>query len=347
MKIVVNNIAASSGGALSVLQDFYNYIKDNDRKNEWIFLLSDNFIEETDNIKVIIRDDIKKSKFRKLAFDLVFGRNFINRMNADVVFSMQNIITFGVKAPQVVYIHQPVPFQKLKKFSFLIKKERQMAIYQYLIGIIIKKSAKKANKIIVQTKWMKDEVQKQCRVNGVVNILPSIEDLRALKNFDDYSTREFFYPSADIIYKNNDLIEQACKILNRKGCKDFGVEITIENKKDTDNIKYLGRIDRKEVISKYNTKTLIFPSYIETFGYPLAEARQMGSIILASDCDFSREVLEGYENAYFFNPFDQYSLADLMEKVIEGEIAKKDELYETLAYSNNTWSEVYDEVLSI
>jgi hypothetical protein len=37
MRIVVNNIAASSGGAISILIDFYDYIKAADEENEWIF----------------------------------------------------------------------------------------------------------------------------------------------------------------------------------------------------------------------------------------------------------------------------------------------------------------------
>ena len=41
MRIVVNDIAASKGGALTVLKDFYNCVRENDTENEWIFLLGD------------------------------------------------------------------------------------------------------------------------------------------------------------------------------------------------------------------------------------------------------------------------------------------------------------------
>ena len=40
MKIVVNDLAASEGGALSVLLDFYEAVKQYDLENEYIFLLS-------------------------------------------------------------------------------------------------------------------------------------------------------------------------------------------------------------------------------------------------------------------------------------------------------------------
>ena len=112
MRIVVNDIAASTGGAMTVLRDFYRCVCENDTENEWIFLLGDKYFEETDNVKIISMPDIKKSGFKKLWFDFVAGRKYISALKPDVVFSLQNIITFGLKAPQVVYVHQPLPFQR-------------------------------------------------------------------------------------------------------------------------------------------------------------------------------------------------------------------------------------------
>ena len=53
MRVVVNDIAASSGGVLTVLKDFYQYVKENDRENEWYFLVGDDYIEPTENIHII------------------------------------------------------------------------------------------------------------------------------------------------------------------------------------------------------------------------------------------------------------------------------------------------------
>ena len=53
MRVVVNDIAASSGGVLTVLKDFYKYVKENDRENEWYFLVGDDYIEPTENIHII------------------------------------------------------------------------------------------------------------------------------------------------------------------------------------------------------------------------------------------------------------------------------------------------------
>ncbi len=324
MRIVVNDIAASVGGALTVLKDFYNSVKDYDSQNEWIFLLGDNYLEETGNIQVMTLPEIKNSKSKKLWFDLFSGRKVINALKPDVVLSLQNIITFGVTAPQYVFIHQSIPFQSSKNFSFFKSNERIYAIYQHFIGALIKRSAKKADKIFVQTKWMKEAVAEKCHIpqERIFNVLPKVEDLSAYVEEGNFQRNRFFYPTARGVYKNNACIYKAVEILREQGISDFSVELTTKGP-NSENIRHLDRIPREEVLKKYNQGTLLFPSYIETFGYPMAEARQIGTLILASDCPFSHEVLEGYENAYFFDPFDPNALADLMKKVICGELQLK------------------------
>lgn len=322
MRIVVNDIAASTGGALSILKDFYSYVKEFDSDNEWIFLLSDSYIEETEKIKIITLPKIKKNPLKKLWFDFVSGKKFISALNPDCVFSLQNIITFGLKAKQFVYIHQPLPFQNLREFSFFKKSERSLAIYQYLIGAIIKKSAKGADKIFVQTEWMRDAVSQKANVplDKITCALPTVEDLSKFKIDNVFDNKKFFYPTAKSLYKNNDCIYKACEILDKKGYSDYSVKLTVDGNCDNEKIIHTGRIARENVINEYNYSTLIFPSYIETFGYPMAEARQIGTVVLASDCPFSREVLKDYKNAYFFNPFKPQELAELMIKVIEEKI---------------------------
>ena len=73
----------------------------------------------------------------------------------------------------------------------------------------------------------------------------------------------------------------------------------------------------------YDRCTLLFPSYIETFGLPLAEAAQSGNPILAADTPFAHEILAEYGNAYFFQPSDCGRLAELMQDVLDGRIVKR------------------------
>lgn len=341
MRIVVNDIAASTGGAMTVLRDFYRCVCENDTENEWIFLLGDKYFEETDNVKIIPMPAIKKSGVKKVLFDFVTGRKFVSSLRPDVVFSMQNIITFGLKVPQVTYIHQSIPFQTVKKFSFIKGSERKLAVIQHLIGRIIKRSAKKSDHVIVQTQWMKEAVCKQCCVlSDCVSVaMPQVKPFGdVVKEHFDPST--FFYPTALGIYKNNAAVFAVSEQLEQKGL-EFAITLTLPEEKSRGRVTCVGRLPYEEVVSRYHTSTLVFPSYIETFGYPLAEARQAGTIVLASDTAFSREVLADYANAYFFDPFKPQELADLMEQVIRGEIVRQDTSAK-LAEQCDGWIEVMD-----
>jgi glycosyltransferase involved in cell wall biosynthesis len=82
------------------------------------------------------------------------------------------------------------------------------------------------------------------------------------------------------------------------------------------------------LIIKYLTSDLIaFPSYIETFGLPLAEAACLGKEIICSDTDFAREVLNDYQGAEYLDAGNAHSWADSIEqKIIAEDRSKHDKL---------------------
>lgn len=348
MRIVVNDIAASSGGALTIINELYEYLKENDKDNEWFILLNDKYFESTSNIHIITLPKIKQSKFKKIWFDFVYGSIYISKLKPDLVLSMQNIITFGLKVPQFVYVHQSIPFQKDKQFSFFSKVERIYAIYQHVIGKIIKQSIKKADTVIVQTEWMKKSILEMNPDINIHVIRPTIGNINGRYNSDSFNKSSFFYPAIDAIYKNHKIIYEACDLLFDEKIHNYKVGLTIVNSRELDisNIEFLGVLSREEVFHKYSSGTLIFPSLIETFGLPLAEAMQVGTLILASDCNYAKEVLNGYENAYFFNPHNPSELANLMKKVINGEIRVRN-VYEVVEDIKKETRSNWGELLSI
>lgn len=364
MRIVVNDIAASKTGALAILKDFYEYVKNNEFEHEWIFLTGGDYIEPVEGrIEVKVLSEVKKSQKNRLMFDLWSGRKYISSLKPDVVLSLQNTLTTGKiyngknKVPQVLYVHQPLGFQKIKKFSFLKSEEREYAIYQYLIGAMIDASIKRADKVIVQTEWMKKAVCEKTRisVDKIQKVLPDIPDLSEMKK-GCWKNNQFFFPSGEILYKNHECIIKAVALLNERGIHDFKVHFTLKGLSDVtnrtypdqyNNICWGGRVSREEVIEKYSEATLLFPSYIETFGVPLAEARQIGTLILASDTPFCHEVLNEYENVKYFNPFDEKELASLMEDVIEGRLIPKEVVKVGFEKDKNSYSEIVDIVKKV
>jgi len=324
MRIVVNDIAASSGGALTVLESFYRYVRDSGGDHEWIFLLGSDLLEESDTIRTIILPGVKRSWLKRLAFDLVSGRRLIESLKPDVVLSLQNTCTYGVGCPQVVYVHQSLPFQRSRNFSVLRRNERTLATYQHIIGAVIKQSIRRADRIIVQAEWMRAAIIAQIGIDShrVYSIPPDIDDLSAYASAGRLNAGSFSYPTSDHSYKNNECIYAACKLLREKHMYDFEVTMTIDGPPPDPNVRPIGRVPREQVLDLLSRTTLIFPSLIESSGLPPAEARALGTLVLAADLPHAREVLDRYPNAYYFDPSSPSQLAALMTQVISGTIVK-------------------------
>lgn len=344
MRIVVNAIAASTGGALTILESFGRHVREFGGDHEWVFLLGSDLLEQSDNIRTVVLPSVKRSWLRRLAFDFVTGRRLIASLRPDVVFSLQNTYTYGIECPQVVYVHQPLPFQKARNFSLWRRDERLLAIYQHVIGAVIKQSARHADHVIVQTQWMRDAIVDQVGIvaDRVSSVLPALENLGAQEHQGPRDAGAFFYPTAHNIYKNNDCIYEACRLLHQQGMDDFTVTMTVDGPVPEPKVDSIGRVSRARVVETLSRSTLIFPSYIETYGLPLAEARALGSIILAADLPYAREVLDGYPNAHFFNPFVPGELAALMKQVILGHVTPATSQAEDQRPQDTGWGIVSD-----
>jgi glycosyltransferase involved in cell wall biosynthesis len=90
-------------------------------------------------------------------------------------------------------------------------------------------------------------------------------------------------------------------------------EVFKENIKDC--IQCVGVKPYSELFSYYKSATaLLFPSVIESFGMPLVEAASFGLPIIAADLAYAHEVLEGYDNVSFVDPYNADQWAALIRK---------------------------------
>ena len=322
---IVFDTAAESSGALSVLKGFYQAARE-DKSVNWIFVISKPNLEESDNVKVLNFPETKKSWLHRLYFDWFVAPKLAKIYKADCIFSLQNICVRSDSIPQLLFIHQSIPFCD-KKFSLF--KTPKLWIYQNVISRLIFFSAKKADRIAVQTAWMKNALLSKisCFPEKIAIIPPEIK-LNEGKKFKNSPSafKSFFYPAMPLSYKNHEAILHAVKILKSAGYTDFSLYFTIPPDSKTAkkfsaekiNINALGMISAGEMCKFYSETVTIFPSYLESFGYPLMEARIAEAPIIASDTSFSHEILDGYENAKFFKFDNPQELANLMKECICG-----------------------------
>lgn len=339
MKIVVFDVAAEQGGAMTILKEFYKEIIDNRFPQvEWCLVVGKPYFVPAANLKIIRLPWVKKSWIHRLFFEIFTSRKVLRKEKADVVFSLQNVLIHKVNIPQVIYLHQSIPFSDLQ-VSFL--SSPIIWVYKYIVGLLIFRSVRYADLVFVQTRWMRDAVAQRViqSKDKLIVVKPAIATSICPLFVDTQESRHtFFYPAEDARYKNHNVILQALKILGEEEINNIKVIFTLEQDSSFSvrsriaglPVKMVGRLPYHEVLDMYSRSVLVFPSLLETFGLPLLEARECGSIIIASDLPFSREILDHYPNACFFNPHDPYGLAVQMKKVISGDL-----LYVPQSENNN------------
>jgi len=329
MKTMVFNVAADKGGALTILNQYYNMAKV-DVNDDWIFVVGLPMLEDTENIKVLRYPWIKKSWIHRLYFELFVARRIIERYSPDEILSLQNIMIKGTKVKQTVYVHQSLPFSE-KKFGII--ENPKFWIYQNIIGNLIKRSIKKADRVVVQTEWMKIACMKATRTteSKFIVCFPKTDIRLKSRYVRNEGEITFFYPAGPYQYKNHTVIVRASEVLKLKGINGYKIIFTLsgnENKyvrklhdlvlEQNLPILFEGEMNLDKVYDYYGNTTLIFSSYIETIGLPLLEAKLHEAPIIVGDFEFSREVLNDYSKAVFFDAFNPVELSTVLEKEING-----------------------------
>lgn len=320
MNILVYDVAADNGGATTILEHYYN-THINDFNNHYYYLLSTYKLDDTENSTILNFPLIKKSWINRIVFDCVKSKKILKKYNIDQVFSLQNTILPSFKGYQTVYVHNVLPFSEYR-FSF---KEFKMWVYQNIIGRLIVRSIKKADKVIVQTHWMKNAIREKCNIKDKVDV--QFPDVEIPKGFS-YKKQDkafFFYPANGAPFKNHKVILEACKILKKANITNYEVIFTLngnenegiariknEAEENDINIRWIGTIPREEVFKWYERSILIFPSYIETIGLPIYEAMQVGSPIIVTNCEYAQSLTKDYKKAFRFNYDDVFDLEKIM-----------------------------------
>lgn len=340
MNILVYNIAAEYAGALTILKTFYQDVLNwEDKSHNWYFVVSNGELDERENVKVVCVPWIKKSWAHRWYYDKFCARKLVKEYDIDFVFSMQNMPIEGVRCKQIVYLHQSLQFSPVR-YSLLKKEERGYWIRQNIISKIMKKSLKNAHSIIVQTQWMKEATKNWLKTDGEnIQVVPPSVKLNGIGEKQvERACGLFIYPAGDGIHKNHKLILNACELLKEQGVayrviftldKDescYAQRLYLETKKKELNIEFVGLLASEEIMCLYKKATLLFPSYIETFGLPLLEAKLSGGLILCSNLPFSHEILDNYNNAYYFEVEDAVQLAKYMKDCCENVIVLKENL---------------------
>jgi glycosyltransferase involved in cell wall biosynthesis len=370
--VVVVDIAASSSGALSVLKDFTDFLALQDVGVDWVCLVSSDEISSSVPWVWVVRDAYaKRSWIHRLIWEILIAPRLVRYYAPDTVFSLQNTAVLFTRVPQVVYVHQSLPFARWHRWSFFRREEREMAVRVAVLGPVIRWSVRRASMTIVQTHWMQQALAISSRVDSsrIVVVAPDCDVSLTGSDESDISaaacTRpgtNFFYPASAMLYKNFEVAIQALMFLQAQGHHaELALTITgMENDYARrikqlamplgDAVQFCGFIPRRSVLLMLQHSILVFPSIIETFGLPLLEARKLGSWVIAANTPFAREILDDYRRARFFASDSAADLASAMlatesERAVETalpSVARDQNAQRAETEQSSSWQTVVD-----
>lgn len=330
MRILINSVAASSSGALGILQEYYQRAV-NDAHNEYAFLVSTPELVSTSNVKTHRFPWVKRSWLHRLYFDWIVAPALVGRLRPDKIVSLQNLKMHFVKAPQTVYEHNCIP-PVFCEYRFSLFEEPILWVRQNILGRMIQNSLKGADRVIVQTKWMKRRCVEKLGIEASrIDVEPP--KLSALPEgcYTRTEPIEFLYPATHMAFKRHDLVLGAAEILVSKGFgKRFKVAFTLTGDESARMrslrewvesqglpVEFAGWQTRDVLYERYTHSVLLFASELESYPLPLIEATAVSAPVIAPDAEYAQEALEGYEGASYFVSGDASSLATAMEALID------------------------------
>lgn len=330
MRFLVNSVAASSSGALGVLQEYYQR-SISDLDNQFVFLVSTPEFVDTKNVTILRFPWVKRSWLHRLIFDWVVAPFVVRRERPDRILSLQNLTMHLTKVPQTVYEHNCIP-PAFCDYRFKFAQEPALWIRQNILGRMIQHSLKKADRVIVQTRWMKQRCVGNLGIEADrITIEPPVLSNLPRGEYKRSDPIQFLYPATPMCFKRHDLIVDAVRLLVKHGYeKEFRIIFTLTGD-ENDSVRriceevgrsdlpivFSGWLSRESLFESYTKSALLFASETESFPLPLVEAASVKAPIVVPNLEYAHEALGGYEEATFFNPGDAESLMRAMLSLIK------------------------------
>lgn len=343
---IVNATSLDRSGALNILRQFIENIPEDE--NQWLVFISDNITlpPHSKNVRLEPVSGVKPM-YKRLWWDTYGLKKWLQKNGIEplAAISLQNTgFHVGYKVPKYIYFHQSIPFSTYKWNPFR-RKERIFWFYKKIYPLCVKLFLKKDTIVFVQLEYIKKCFASYFKhaENRIEVYAPSLPKLykqaKPNKLQDECNAIKLFYPAYPHIYKNHKIIEKAVELID----KDIRVIFTIDpiNNNYTDpRIECIGTQPVEKIVEYYQTcDSLLFPSFIETFGLPLIEAAQTGMHIIVADLPYAREVLKGYAGVEYVEFDNPSQWANAINRVI------KDKRYPSITLDdNNSWKQLFNRI---
>lgn len=361
-KIVVSAVNLVEGGPLTILQKCLEALSlYSGNEISVIAIINNENICQYSNIEYIYLSWPKKSWLYRLYFEYIYSWKLSKRLKPYLWLSLHDM-TPNVKANlRAVYCHNATPFYHpaITDIRFNYKEFLFSLFYRYLYQINIHKN----DFIIVQQEWLKKSFVNMFNLDrqNIIIAKPLYNiNISLQKDKNDSNYCLFFFPSFPRVFKNFEVICEACAILEENGILDYKVVFTLNGTENLyakhiyrkyhhlKNISFCGLLPQECVFALYEqTDCLIFPSKLESWGLPISEYAVLERPMLVADLPYAHETAIGAKKVCFFNPNNPTELANRMEEVIKKIYSNFVSIptVESDSFTATSWKTLFDMIL--
>ncbi|NQT29327.1 MAG: glycosyltransferase family 4 protein [Candidatus Saganbacteria bacterium] len=351
LKILVNAVAAKMGGGLRHLRGFVSALGEVDKKREYfIYVDSDvaKLISSAPNVHVYPISFVRKSLFHAFYWHQICVPSLVRKHKIDIILSILNFGPIKTRCKQIVFQRNALYFskpymQKINMAEKALTLLRRRLAYRAMMASEIVVTPTNSMREMISAIYPQIPKDKFCVIPHAIDSNKFLHDTHELKG-DVVKMLEktageikLLYVSHPAPHKGFEILFRAIKILKDKGIRIkllltiaqadrpkvvIGYERLIEFLKIEDEVIVLGRIPSDSITNLYRIADIfVFPSWCESFGYPLLEAQIAGLPIIAADTKVNREMCR--DNATYYAPFDPLALSLKIEDMIFNKESKK------------------------
>ena len=328
--VVISAINFTEGGALTVLQEcLLSSVQLINKGWKVVALINNKNLINIPQIEIIELPDAKKSWLKHLYHQwIVFGK-ISKSVKPDLWLSLHDVTPLVVARRQAVYCHNPTPFYSMPWRE--IKMSPTLWVFTLLYKHLYRLFIKRNSHVIVQQEWLRDAFVKMYGKLPLVVAYPSVNIAdNELQKKEIGHTHVFLYPSFPRVFKNFEVICEAAEILEKRNVLNFEVRLTIDGTensyskwifskfKNIKNLNFIGLQSKNDLAKQYQaSRTVIFPSKLETWGLPISEAKLHKKALILADLPYAHETVGCYDQVSYFPPTNATALADIMQLIIE------------------------------
>jgi glycosyltransferase involved in cell wall biosynthesis len=351
MKLVVSAVAAKRGGVANYLVNLLRWLPGPESGHEFVVFLSPELAQSQPtsrpNVRLVPLPLSRAPWWRRLWWDQVTLRRFLDNQGADALFSSANFGMFRCPVRQILLVRMPLYFSRPYLDLFLPRGSLRWKVAFRFRRWLCCQSVRAADVVMTPTQAMLDDLRQFVEVDGCKALVnhygvdlahfwsPAAQGCTPTARSGSGPVVRLVYVSLYAEHKNLSTLLGAMPLLNRSDTAKFLLKTPVDpfykeiawmatveddlrlaRRPDVAPwVEFLGPLNPQQIGVLYREADLfVFPSLCESFGHPMAEAMAHGLPIVASDMPVNREVCG--DAAIYFDPLSAEHLAQQIRGLV-------------------------------